>query len=36
MSSQTAGTPMRMVGRKARMSPTQFRTDVSVRVLTVP
>lgn len=36
INSQTAGTPTMTVGLKALISPTQFRTEVSVRVLTVP
>jgi hypothetical protein len=32
MVSHTAGTPTMMEGRKALMSPSQLRTDASVRV----
>ena len=32
--SQTAGTPIIIVGLSARMSPTQLRTDASVSVFT--
>src|ERR1700761_5257627 len=34
--SHTAGTPIRIVGRNSRMSPLQFRTEVSDRVLGLP
>src|SRR5258707_12767048 len=36
MDSHTAGTPARIVGRNAQMSPWQLRTEASVKVLIFP